>query len=160
MEHNNIEIYKATMQKMICIARMHRGVFEKNISMLGIHHSQYQLLMYISKRGEVGSQKEIAEKFDISPAAVARTLKSLESEGFIKRSATNNDSRFNKIVLTEKGKEIVEKTREMFIEIDREIFESFSMDDVNAFNNYLDQIRATLINKYEEGCVKNAEEKK
>ena len=160
MEHNNIEIYKATMQKMICVARMHRGVFEKSISKLGIHHSQHQLLMYISKCGEVGSQKEIAEKFGISPAAVARTLKGLEGEGFIKRSATDDDSRFNKIVITEKGKEIVEKTREMFIETDREMFADFSMDDINAFNAYLDQMRAKLSNIYEEGCVKNAEEQK
>ena len=159
MEQNNIEIYKAMMQKMICVVRSHRSVFEKKISKLGLHQSQHQLLMYISKQGEVSSQKEIAEKFGITPAAVARTLKGLENDGFIERMTTENDSRFNKIVITPRGKEIVEKTKEMFHQIDSDIFEDFTMNDLNEFNSYLDKIKSKLVMKYEEGCVKNAEEK-
>lgn len=159
MEQNNIELYKSTMQKMIRITRLHRSVFEKNISKLGIHHSQHQLLMYISKHGEVSSQKEIAEKFGITPAAVARTLKALECEGMIEKRSTEDDSRFNKIVITQKGKEIIDKTKEIFIETDAELFEDFSVDDIYALNNYLDKINSKLAIKYEEGCVKNAEEK-
>ena len=159
MEQNNIEIYKATMQKMICVVRSHRSVFEKNISKLGLHQSQHQLLMYISKKGEVASQKEIAEKFGITPAAVARTLKGLETDGFIEKKTIENDSRFNKIVITPKGQEAVEKTKEIFLQIDSDIFGDFSIDDVMEFNSYLDKIKSKLVIKCEEGCVKNAEEK-
>lgn len=150
MEKDNFEIYKATMRKMMRVGRLHRNVFERNISKMGIHHSQHHLLMYISREQEVPSQKQIAEKFGITPAAVARSLKSLELEGYIERISDVDDSRFKKIVITQTGNEIVEKTRLTFKEIDESIFENFSDEDIAKFNEYLDMMQSKLIEKNEE----------
>ena len=110
MEQDKFEIHKSTMRKMLRIGRLHRTLFERNISKMGIHHSQHHLLMYIAKEKEIDSQKVIAEKFGITAAAVARTLKSLEAEGFIERTNVEDDSRYKKIVITEKGNDIVQKS--------------------------------------------------
>lgn len=152
MEQDNFEIYKSTMLKMLRISRLHRMVFEKNISNMGIHHSQHHLLMYIAKAGEITSQKEIAEKFEISPAAIARTLKSLESEGFVVRENLEGDGRYNRITITDKGKQIVENSYKMFQETDSSLFEDFSDDDIVKFNQLLDGIQSKLISKNEEHC--------
>lgn len=150
MQKDNFEIYKSTMRKMLCVSRLHRKVCESNISDMGIHHSQHHLLMYIAKKGEISSQKEIAERFDITPAAVARSLKSLETEGFIERANCEGDSRFNVIKITDKGKDIIENSYRMFEEIDSSIFCDFSEEDMIRFNEYLDMMQTKLNCKKEE----------
>ena len=149
MEKDNFELYKATMRKMMRVGRMHRAVFERNVSKMGIHHSQHHILMYIAKEKEIVSQKLVAEKFGITPAAVARSLKSLESEGYIQRTCVEGDCRFKKIVITEKGNDIVNKTRQIFKETDEEIFSDFDNQDIEKFNEYLDRMQSKLIDKEE-----------
>ena len=160
MEQENFEIYKTVMRKMIRISRLHRMVFERNISNMGIHHSQHHLLMYIAKEGEILSQKQIAERFGITPAAVARSLKSLESEGFISRTNLEGDGRFNRIAITDKGREIVENSYKMFQEIDSSVFENFTESEIEEFNTLLDKIQANLIEKNDErSCERRKDEK-
>ncbi|MBO5715342.1 MAG: MarR family transcriptional regulator, partial [Clostridia bacterium] len=152
MDKDNFEIYKSTMRKMIRIGRLHRTVFERNISKMGIHHSQHHLLMYIAKEKEIPSQKQIAEKFGITSAAVARSLKSLEAEGYIQRSNVEDDNRFKRIIITDKGREIIEKSHQLFEEIDNSMYEDFSEEDILKFNEYLDKMQSKLIEKNEENC--------
>ena len=160
MEQDNFEMHKSTMRKMLRIGRLHRTLFERNISKMGIHHSQHHLLMYIAKEKEIDSQKVIAEKFGITPAAVARTLKSLEAEGYIERTNVEDDSRYKKIVITEKGNNIVQESHRMFKETDESIFEDFSDDDICKFNEYLDMMQSKLVDKNEEKCcVRKSNEK-
>lgn len=160
MEQENFEIYKTIMRKMIRISRLHRMVFERNISNMGIHHSQHHILMYIAKEGEILSQKQIAERFGITPAAVARSLKSLESEGFISRTNLEGDGRFNRIAITDKGREIVENSYKMFQEIDSSVFENFTESEIAEFDALLDKIQANLIEKNDaRSCERRKDEK-
>ena len=152
MTQKNVEIYKSTIRKMLCVSRMHRKVCERNISKMGIHNSQHHMLMYIAKQGEISSQKEIAERFEITPAAVARSLKSLETEGFIERENLREDSRFNRIKITDKGKEIIENSYRIFEEIDTHIFGEFSIEEIDEFNFFLDKMQSKLNNTNEEFC--------
>lgn len=158
MQDKDFEIYKSTMRKMMHIGRLHRATFEKNISNMGIHHSQHHLLMYIAKEGEVATQKQIAEKFRITPAAVARSLKTLEAEGYIERSSIEDDCRCNKISITDKGKDIVQRSHILFKETDRALFEGFTDEDISLFNSYLDRIREKLWNMDNERCEKKTDE--
>ncbi|MBR2381392.1 MAG: MarR family transcriptional regulator [Clostridia bacterium] len=160
MEKDNFEIYKSTMRKMARVGRLHWNAFERNISRMGIHHSQHHLLMYIAKEKEVPSQKQIAECFGVTPAAVARSLKALENEGYIERACVEDDGRYKKIVITEKGRDIVEKTHQSFKEIDESVFADFSDEDIDKFNRYLDLMQSRLTKKSEENlCVRKENEK-
>ena len=157
---DNFEIYKTTMRKMLRVSRLHRMVCERDISQMGIHHSQHHLLVYIAKEGEISSQKEIAERFGVTPAAVARSLKSLEIEGLVERTTFEGDSRFNRIKITDKGKEIIENSYKIFEEIDNNIFEDFTIDEINQFNGFLDRMQLKLIKKNDECCcVRKTDEK-
>jgi DNA-binding MarR family transcriptional regulator len=160
MEEKNFESYKSTVRKIMCVGWLHRNVFERNISKMGIHHSQHYLLVYIAKNGEIASQKTIADQLGITPAAVARSLKALEAEGYIERLNIPDDSRYKKIVITEKGKEIVEKSHRMFKETDEGIFKDFSEEDMARFNEYLDRMYARLLEKNEENCCVRKENEK
>lgn len=137
---------RKTFYKMIQVDRLHRSIFEKMHSAFGIHRSQHRLLMYISRNDVCPSQKVIAEHFDISPAAVAVSLKKLEDSGYISRESPSNDSRYNSITLTEKGKQLVEKSEEFFATCDFSMFENFSEKDYDNLNLCLDKMSDGLKN--------------
>ncbi len=150
MDDRSSDKYKLTMMKMLYISRLHRCIFERNISKLGIHHSQHHMLMYIAREGEVDSQKQIAEKLGISPAATARTLKTLEAEGYVARTSDGGDGRFNKIIITDKGRDMADRSHIMFGETDLAIFADLSDEDLEKFNEYLDLMKSRLIEKSKE----------
>ncbi len=144
--NNNFDKERAhyTFYKMIQIDRMHRAIFEKMNAALGIHRSQHRLLMYISRKDICPSQKEIAEHFDISPAAVAVSLKKLEDHGFITRENREHDNRFNTITLTAKGKRIVEKSEAFFAEADFSMFKNFTEADYENLSVCLEKMLSGL----------------
>ena len=84
----------------------------------------------------------------------------LENEGFIERENLEDDSRFNRIKITDKGKEIIENSYKIFEDIDSRIFEDFSEEEIAEFNLFLDKMQSKLVEKNEESyCVRKADEK-
>lgn len=103
-------------------------------------------LMFLSKSNICPSQKNIASHFGISPAAVTVTLKKLEEGGYIEREISSGDSRFNNIKLTDKGKRVVEQSKELFEEADYEMFLNFSEEDYAALDRCLSKMAQGLKN--------------
>lgn len=141
----NDESLKQTMIKISMISKLHREAFEKNVSSLGVHQSQHRLLMYLSRCKETPKQKDISEHFKVSPAAIAVSLKKLEKGGFIEKSS-GTDARANKIIITDKGKDIVKASRNMFKDVDKNVFSSINEDELKAFNATLDMMMSNLEN--------------
>ena len=74
-----------TIQAFIKADIMHRRAIEQWATDAGMHRSQHRMLMYLTRCKGTPSQKDLAKHFDISPAAVAVTLKKLENDGYIER---------------------------------------------------------------------------
>ncbi len=137
----------------ICTDRMHKSCVDKAISELGIHRNQHIILMHLARRGDLPSQKELAEHLRVSPAAVAVALQKLENDGYISRTPDKKDSRYKKIVITDKGKDTVEKSRQIFHEIDCAMCSSLDEEELSNMKKYLEKMRNGLKN-YSEGVVK------
>lgn len=133
-----------TSAKFRLAGNMLRRVMEKKAAVTGVYRSQHQLLMTLFFRQDI-SQAALAGHMDISPAAVAVTLKKLEKGGYITRENRENDNRANKIVITQKGHETIYRSIELFEEIDKGMFEGFSEEDIAAFSGYLDRIHENLL---------------
>ncbi len=124
--------------------RLHRRIFERqSAENFGIHRSQHMLLMYIS-RHEDASQRSIADHFEISPAAVATTLKKLETGEFIVRTACDTDSRKNHIRITEKGQNVINKTHILFSDIDYAMFQGINEQDMKVLAQCLEKMNENL----------------
>ncbi len=99
------------------------------------------MLMFLSKRADMPtSQKDIAESFEISAAAVAVAVKKLEDEGFIIRVHDERDSRTNILVLTERGQRIVAETTDIIEELDSAMFDGFDEHEIADFSKYLSRL--------------------
>ena len=142
MEENAL---KDSVGKLMRVSRLHRSITEKSFCRLGLHRSQFMLLMYLMNSNELPSQAEIAAYFEISAAAVALSLKKLEKRGLITRVQDSADSRVNHIVISERGLELMRQNKLLFDENDRIMFSGVSEEERLVFNRVLDRLAENLI---------------
>lgn len=126
------------------------GMFRRADSMLGrymdrmvrntgVYPTQHRLLMILNREPSC-SQVDLAEKFDVSPAAIAVSLKKLERGGYITRVADRSDNRINQVNITEKGKDIIQKSIRIFEEADRCFFQDFTKEEVECFLRLMERV--------------------
>ena len=109
----------------------------------GVYRSQHQILMMLSEHSNV-SQKEIAKLLYVSTATIAVSVKKLEKAGYITRIVDKEDNRMNQLCLTQKGKDMVGKSREYFHNVEIKMFQGFSDEDLNCMGQVLDRIYENL----------------
>lgn len=124
------------MKVMIFVGQLHRRTLERLVGETGLHRGQHRMLMTLADH-EFGSQTELANMLEISAATVAVSLKKLEKSSYIRKTVKEDDSRANFVQLTEKGKNIVESSRETFDKMDRQAVKGFSQEELNALREYL-----------------------
>ena len=132
------------MHLFICTDRMHKSCVDRAISKLGIHRNQHIILMYLARHGDLPSQKDLAQHLRVSSAAVAVALQKLEADGYIVRSNGEKDNRYKKIEITEKGKDTVEKSREIFHEIDTAMCSTLTDEEISVMTSCLEKMRVGL----------------
>ena len=120
-----------------------RRFIEKRVSQTGVYRSQHRMLMILGKNQEC-SQVELSEQMNISPAAVAVTLKKLENGGYVKREYSKGDNRIKRLSVTEKGKAVIHQSIAIFQEVEKDIFEGFSEEELENFSKYLDKMRKNM----------------
>ena len=125
--------------------RLHHRIVEKRVEGCGVHHSQHRMLMKLSRLGTSASQKELAEAMEVTPACVARALKSLSAAGLVGK-AEGADGRCNEISLLPAGQRVVEDSQAIFQRIGEEMFEGVSEAELAALGDTLNRILNNLSN--------------
>ena len=137
-------------QQVICrfmeARRMHRRAIGKFAAELGLHHSQHRMLMHLTHNDVIRSQKQLAEHFGVSPAAIATTLKKLEADGYIERAKAANglDCRNNEIIITELGRRVATETEKYFKSVDCRAIDGFTEEEIATFVCLLDRMCKNL----------------
>ncbi len=131
-------------RKFMKINRLHRKAAENRFSDCHIHRSQHGILMFLSHSEHTPTQKELADRFEVSPAAVTTSLKKLEADGYINRQANASDTRENMISITEKGRRMVEYSRAAFDELDRKTYTGLTEDELLTLDGILTKIIANF----------------
>ena len=124
--------------------RQLRRCIEKKVNHTGVYQSQHRLLMHLNHHPNC-SQIEIAREMEISPAAVAVSLKKLESGGYIMRETTESDSRTHRVTITKKGRSVIERSEQMFWETEKAMFEGFSEEEMQSLQQFLERIYENLL---------------
>ena len=132
------------IDKMFHTEHMHKSLIESRVKEIGIHRTQHRILMRLARHGKLPSQKELAEKLEVTPAAITIALKKIENNGYITRTL-GKDSRFNEIEITEKGRALVKLTRETFMETDRSLFKGFTEEELKLYISCLDKIQKNIV---------------
>ncbi len=152
MEKKISDNLKNAMWLFMRTDRLHKSLFDKMASNLGIHRGQHAMLAVIARHNGAVTQREIAAEMEITPAAVTVAVKKLEADGYIERREKLNDSRANDIIITKKGRDILEKTKRSFLSIDAAMLSVFSDEELEQFVGYLVRLQNNL-EKMENGEI-------
>ena len=89
-------------------------------------------------------EKELSKRLRISPASVTAALKALEKQGCIVREAQESDMRRKRIRITDKGREVALRYKEVFTEVDEAMYRGFSDEELRAVSAYFERITQNL----------------
>ena len=131
------------VEMMIKVNKLHRAMIDIQTKEIGIHRTQHRMLIHLDKDGMLPSQRELAAKLDITPAAVTIALKKLENDGYIERTL-GQDTRYNEIKITEKGRELLDRTHELFLRVDSAMLEGFSAEELDSYIAYLERMQKNI----------------
>ena len=134
----------AAMRKMGVLSRLHMQTAAKGSTEGGLYRSQMMVLAYLAKSGGPRSQKEIAERFEISKPAATEMLKRLETLGMVSRVSSEADQRVKLVSLTEKGRSLTEANRDSFMEMNARMAEGIEKEDLEVLSRVLDIMIANL----------------
>ena len=87
------------------IHRTGSSFLSKEFSKFNIGSGQYMYLIHLYKNDGL-SQEELTEILNIDKGTTAKSIKKLETEGFVMRVKDKNDKRINRVYLTHKALEI------------------------------------------------------
>jgi DNA-binding MarR family transcriptional regulator len=143
------ESIRRTIHTFMHTDRLHRAAIERALAGLGLHRTQHRVLHYLAHHGGAGPQRAIAEEFEVSPAAVAVTLRKLEGAGYLCRRTAEADGRCKEVALTEAGKDILAKSYDAFTAVDLSMFASLTEEELSLFSSLLLRMQEGL--RREEG---------
>jgi DNA-binding MarR family transcriptional regulator len=118
-----------------------RKRFNNEVVNYNLSSEQYAVMKLVEDTGELTPTK-VAELLDRDKATITRIVNSLEKKGYIKKEKINNRS-FN-IVLTDSGKNVIQKADEVALDIQKKIKSIISDEEFNKLLNNLFKIRDNL----------------
>ncbi|MDO5422970.1 MAG: MarR family transcriptional regulator [Eubacteriales bacterium] len=108
-----------------------------------LYRGDPRLLMTVAEH-DGQTQIEIAKKLCVKPATLTVMLKRMESAGLIIRRPSPKDQRSQLVYITEEGKAVSERTRELLTEAVAEIYEGLTEEELAAHKKILEKIRGNL----------------
>ena len=136
----NISLYRECNRKLRKTSLLHGQLCQSRMSTFDLPPAEHRLLMRLSREGGTASQRELAEKMEISTAAVAVALKKLEAEGYVAKRVDASDSRIKSIAITEEGESVVLRSRAIFDRLDAEMYEGVAEEELEAALTLLDKL--------------------
>ena len=131
------------VEMMIKTDHMHRAMIDSRVGTLGIHRTHHRILMHLARNESLPSQKELADHLKVTPAAITCAPKKIEQDGYVERTL-GQDNRYNELRITEKGRELVLKTKRLFSETDASMFEDFSEEELDMYISCLEKLQSNI----------------
>lgn len=110
---------------------------------------EYTILSYIISNPGL-SQSDLSKLLFKGKAHIGKILNDMEDKGYIKRIAASENNILKKITkITPKGKELYDKTHEVFKNLGEKVLEDFSKEEIETFNNLLNKYRTKILDNFE-----------
>jgi len=143
------------------VALQLKGTHQKIMQMMQLKIDEYGLtfglinLMILIEKNPDSSQKELSKKMKFTQGAMSIMVKRLLKINMIKQIPLEEDMRFNRLVLTQKGKSLIDDYREHIFQRYENIFNEFKESELIELYNYLLRINTNLDNLNEENSLSN-----
>ena len=115
MEYNYREAMKLSRQlcfPLYAAARNVTSLYTPELKPLGLTYTQYIVFLVLWEKDGI-SVSEIGEKLMLDNGTLSPLLKKMEQAGYLERRRCREDDRVVEITLTEKGREMQEKAKDI-----------------------------------------------
>ena len=126
-----------------------RNILRPYMRALGLGAGQPKLIAYLAEHGPC-RQRELADYFEVDPAAISRMVESLEKGGFITVAADGKDRRRNLLSTTDRGLEAARAWLAKRAQVEEIMLRGFSPEEREAFSAYLTRARQNYVGWKEE----------
>ena len=111
-----------------------------------IGHELRTLDNMMSRNLMAAARERGVDEFKICRSTVTNILKLMEKKGYIRRESVPYDARLKKLVLTDTGRELHEKTKDMIDMLEEQTVEGISKEDLDTFYRVIDQVKNNVKN--------------
>jgi DNA-binding MarR family transcriptional regulator len=132
-------------------AKLHYQTLHERLSVKDVFPGQPPLLFALSRQDGL-SQKELAERMQITPATVNVMIGRMERTGLLVRRMHEADQRVSQVFLTEKGRAVHTDIREEMGKLEELIFGGFTSEEKDAFRAFLLRMYENLDGGKEPAC--------
>ncbi len=126
-----------------------RNILRPYMRALGLGAGQPKLVAYLAEHGPC-RQRDLADYFEVDPAAISRMVDSLEKGGFIAVSADESNRRRNLLTVTDRGREAARAWMAKRAQVEEIMLRGFSPEERRAFSAYLTRARQNYV-EWKEG---------
>ncbi|TPG45316.1 MarR family transcriptional regulator [Flavobacterium pectinovorum] len=109
----------------------------------GITASHYNIIDFIYRKKDI-TGKDLAIAFNVSQAAISKQLKFIIKNGLAKQSQNPMDRRSFKLLITEKGKFIIDNSENFRANITKQFSSQLNTDEFETFTNLLKKVLKNL----------------
>ncbi|GIP47918.1 Multiple antibiotic resistance protein MarR [compost metagenome] len=117
--------------------------FAEGLLPFNIHARQYGVLLFVQEN-PYSSQKEISDNLQIDRTTMVSHMDHLESLGFVERTKNPNDRRSYSLVITEKGKEVLDSRWEFLNQIELDVLAPLSQQEKQLLKDSLVKVWRSL----------------
>lgn len=102
---------------------------------------QFGLLFAISEEKDEVILRDMAEKMGKDKSSILRMIDSLQKKELVRRVVDQNDRRRNKLLVTEKGEQLLLEFRKIELELNGELQAGLSNDEMRIFYKVVDHLK-------------------
>ncbi len=127
--------------------RLHHLFFlciSKEVGTPQVHPGQGALLGCLLGNGSSISQKDLCQKLQVSAAAVAVSLRRLETQGLLIRTQNPSDLREKMLTLTPLGERMAKDLLKAKQRVESQAIKDFTSDELTILEEYLKRIATSL----------------
>lgn len=112
-------------------------VYHKIATYYNLSDSSLWILYVLYQKKEGCTQKELCTDWYMSKQTINSSIKYLQNEGYILLNYEENNKKFKRIVMTEKGLELANRTVKKVVEIENRVFENIDEKEISIVINFL-----------------------
>jgi len=126
-----------------------RRLSEETLKTLRITFPQFGALLRLSFQDNI-TQKELSNIMDTDTTTIMVICDSLQKKGFLKRMKDPSDRRVNRLILTEKGKNIVSKAYPLMMKRYEFFVNSISQKELETITPILEKLYAAIKKQHQQ----------
>ena len=114
------------------------AIYDKALSPLGLHITQFTLLVTSSGAGSQ-SIRELADLLAMDQSTLSRNLRPLVTRGLLDVKADKEDARAKRVSITDAGERLIDEVYPLWVQAQEEVKTLFEEEEYGVFLNHLNR---------------------